>query len=66
MNTHRAAKDFSKATIKSLTSKGVSIIGSTWLPGEDGSFSNGERGYVLLDGETQRVRTYLQVVELGR
>lgn len=54
-------KDFSKATIKQLAARGITIVSTTWLPGTDGSFTNGERGYILNDNGTQRIRTWTQV-----
>lgn len=63
MNTtnHRAAKDFSRTTVSALNKLGVYIVGSTWVPGADGSFANGERAYVLNDNGTQRLRSYADV-----
>lgn len=61
-----ASKDFSKAVRAALTSKGIAITCTTWLPGTDGSFANGERGYVLNDNGTQRLRTHAGVVELTK
>lgn len=59
------AKDFSKTVRNSLKSKGIAFISSTWLPGADGSFANGERGYVLNDNGTQVIRNYSQVAALA-
>lgn len=58
-------KDFSKAVRTSLKNKGIMIITTTWLPGTDGSYANGERGYVLNDNGTERLRTYMQVKALA-
>lgn len=67
MTTHTApaAKDFSKQIRTALTRKGIAIVGSTWLPGPGGDFTNGERGYTLDDNGTQRIRTYLEVKALA-
>lgn len=64
-HTAPAAKDFSKTARATLARKGIAIIGSTWLPGTDGTFANGERGYTLSDNGTQRIRTYAEVVALA-
>lgn len=60
-----AAKDFSRTVRNTLARQGISIIGSTWLPGSDGSYVNGERGYELNDNGTHRIRTYMDVRKLG-
>lgn len=60
-----AAKDFPRNLITSLTKRGVRIVGSTWLPGPGGDFANGERGYLLDDNGTGRVRTYREVRKLA-
>jgi hypothetical protein len=64
-HTSPAARDFSREVLASLTRKGIAIIGSTWLPGEDGTFANGERGYVIEDRLTSRIRTYLRVIAIA-
>lgn len=64
-NENNGAKDFSKTTRNALRLKGIAFAGTTWLPGSDGSFANGERGYVLVDNGTQRIRTYLEVAALA-
>lgn len=56
------SSDFSKATVKALNAKGISIIGKTVIPGEgDMPFANGETGYVLNDNGTSCIRTFFQV-----
>jgi hypothetical protein len=57
---------FSKKTLKALNQKGIYIIGSTYVPGPDGSFANGDTGYMLSDNETGKVRTFLQVLEMAK
>jgi hypothetical protein len=39
----------------------VYFIGSTWVPGIDGSFANGERAYELDDNGTHRLRSYSEI-----
>jgi len=66
MNTSSARKDFSPATLRALAAKGISILSTTWLPGEgDMPYANGERGYNLDDNGTHRVRTFRQVLILA-
>lgn len=57
-HTAPAAKDFSVKVRNTLARRGIAIVGSTWLPGTDGSFANGERGYIVDDCGTQRIRSY--------
>lgn len=65
MQNNPAKRHFNSKTLKALTTKGIAIISSTWLPGLDGSFANGCTGYILDDNGTQRIRTYTQVQELA-
>lgn len=60
-HTAPAAKDFSVKVRNTLARRGIAIVGSTWLPGPGGDFANGERGYVLDDCGTQRIRTYAEL-----
>lgn len=60
-----ASKDFPKKMLNELTRRGMSIVGTTWLPDSRGSYANGERGYLVNDNGTQRVRTYLQVMAMA-
>lgn len=62
---HRSSKDFNRKIIATLNARGIFFHGSTWLPGPDGSFANGETGYQLDDNGTHRVRTYRQVSEMA-
>lgn len=57
----RYSRDFSRDIIKALAAKGATITGATWLPGTDGSYANGERGYTLDARGTHVVRTYAEV-----
>lgn len=60
-----ASKDFPKGMLVSLLKKGMRITGTTWLPDSKGNYSNGERGYLIDDNGTQRIRTYLGVMALA-
>lgn len=60
-----AAKDFSKAILAALRKRGIKLTGSTWLPDPKGSYTSGERGYLLDDNGTGRVRDYRGVVKLA-
>lgn len=57
------ASKFNKRTLAKLAKKGLFIVWSYWMPGNDGSFANGETGYQLSNGQ---VRTHLQVLELAK
>lgn len=61
----RAARDFNKVVRAALTKRGITFIGTTWLPGPNGSFANGQRGYILDDRGTQRIRDHKGVLELA-
>lgn len=56
-----ADKDFSGAVRKALRAQGIEIYSSTWLPGADGTFANGERGYMVNDNGCSRILTYAGV-----
>lgn len=60
-----ASKDFSRATVRSLSKKGVTIVGATMLPDANGGFANGEVGYALLIDRTHCVRTFREVLALA-
>lgn len=57
--------NFSSKTIKALSRKGIRIVSTTMLPGEDGSFANGETGYCLDNQGEYQVRTFGQVLALA-
>jgi hypothetical protein len=59
------SRDFNRSTLASLARKGVRITGLQGLPGPDGSFANGERGYLLDDNGTGKVRTFMQVLAMA-
>jgi len=60
-----AAKDFGKEVRAALSKRGIRLVGTTWLPDEKGSFANGERGYLLDDNGTGKVRDYRGVLSLA-
>ena len=65
MKNHEISKDFSKKIVKALNKKGIFIVGSTFVPGSDGSFANGERAYMLNDNGTGMTRLYLEVERMA-
>jgi len=54
-------RDFSRAVISALRKQGKKIYATTWLPGKDGSYINGETGYKVDDNGTSRILKYEQV-----
>ena len=66
MNHPISSSHFSKRTLKALNRKGIYIIGGTWVPGADGTYANGESGYMLDDNGTGRLMRFLQVLELAK
>ena len=62
---HRASKDFHRSLVAALNKRGIYFHGATYVPGDDGSFANGERAYQLDDNGTHRVRTYAEVREMA-
>ena len=64
-NKANGSRDFPRTTVSALKRKGITFVGTTWLPGAGGSFANGLRGYLLNDNGTQRIRTYLDVQALA-
>ena len=60
-----ARKDFDKFVLAQLTKRGIRLQGTTWLPGPGGNYANGERGYLLDDNGTGRVRDYRGVLALA-
>ena len=57
-------RDFSKQTTKALASKGIQIIGTTYLPDNSAAlpYASGETGYNVNDNGTHRVLTFAQVI----
>ena len=62
---NNGSKDFPRVLVTALRAQGITFIGTTWLPGTDGSFTNGERGYSLDDNGTMRIRTYLDIKRMA-
>lgn len=59
-------RDFSAATLRALSNRGVQVLGVTLIPGAgDMPYANGERGYTVSDNGTGRVLTFRQVTELA-
>lgn len=58
--------DFSRTTLRSLSRKGISVVGLQWLPDmtSDMPMACGERGYVLNDNGTGRVVRFADVMAL--
>ncbi len=60
------AKDFPSKTRGMLRKKGIVIVGSINLPNaQTGSYANGERGYMLDDNGTSKIRTYMDVLKIA-
>lgn len=59
--------DFSRSTIRSLSRKGITVVGVQWLPdmASDMPMACGERGYVLNDNGTGRVMRFIDVMVLA-
>ena len=66
--THNAAaaSHFNAATRRSLAKKGIALVSLTFVPGEGGSFLNGETAYLLDDNGIGRVRTFLGVLDAAK
>ena len=58
--------DFSRTTLRSLSRKGITVVGLQWLPDmtSDMAMACGERGYVLNDNGTGRVVRFADVMAL--
>lgn len=65
MNANNGSNDFPRTIVSALKNKGITFIGTAWLPSTDGSYANGCRGYILNDNGTQRLRTYFDVKALA-
>lgn len=65
MNSHHpiAGSKFSNATLRRLAKKRIFLVSSTWIPGADGSFANGETAFLLSDGT---MRSLMQVLEIAK
>jgi hypothetical protein len=58
-----AGSKFSNATLRRLAKKNLFLVSSTWIPGADGSFVNGESAFLLSDGT---MRSFLQVLAIAK
>lgn len=57
---------FSNSTLRKLARKGITLVGTTYLPGEgELPYATGETGYCLNDNGTHRVRTFREVLALA-
>ena len=58
---------FSRTTVKALARKGVTVVGSQWLPdmSSDMPMACGEPGYVVDDNGTGRVLTFAGVLAMA-
>jgi len=59
-------RDFNAKTIRVLSRKGITIMGITFLPDENGLFLNGRRGYKVNDNGTGRVWTWHDVMNAAK
>lgn len=59
--------DFGKSIIRKLAAKGIKLVGIQNIPDmtKDLPFASGERGYVLDDNGSCKVRSYTEVIELA-
>lgn len=53
---------FSAKTLRSLTKKGLFLVSATYVPGEDGTYANGETAYALSNG---KLVSFLDVLKLA-
>lgn len=57
-----AERDFSRATIKALAAKGITLVGTQSLPGTGPMpWADPERGFVVNDNGCGKVWTFAQV-----
>ena len=61
----RFSRHFSRQTVRGLNSRGIEIVGTTTIPGHDGSFANGQTAYRLDNNGTQQTRTHSEVIEIA-
>jgi|688.fasta_scaffold116117_5 hypothetical protein len=60
-----AVGKFGKRIVNKLAKKGVKIISAQNMPGADGSYANGETGYMVDDNGTGRLLSALQVLKMA-
>lgn len=61
---HPRTKDFPTSTRRALKAANCQVVNTTWIPGADGSYANGEVGYLVNHGGTGRMLTYLEILRL--
>ena len=57
---------FSRATLRALARKGITLAGLQAIPDASGSFLNSTTGYLVNDNGCGRVWTFAQVKEAAR
>jgi hypothetical protein len=59
--------DFSRKTLRALSLRGISLVGLTVIPdmASEMPFACGQRGYIIDDNGTGRVRSFLEVLALA-
>lgn len=61
-----ARRDFSAKTLRTLAKRGIELVGVQALPGQgDMPWANAERGYLIVQAETGKVKTFRQVLDLA-
>lgn len=55
-------RHFSAKTLRSLEKRGIRVLSSTFIPGSDGSYCNGETAYNVDDNGCGRVWTFLEIM----
>lgn len=60
--------DFSKATIKKLSKKGITILHTVLIPDTTSSmpYANGQTGYQIDNNGQGQIKTFLEVLELTK
>jgi len=56
-------KDFTAETRRTLSRKGISIVGMTSIPDLSGNFARSQRAYKVNDNGTGRIWTHSQVIQ---
>jgi Ser-tRNA(Ala) deacylase AlaX len=57
-----ARRDFSSKTLRSLSKKGIALVGTQLIPHPVTGWINADRGYVVDDNGTGRVWDFRQVM----
>lgn len=58
-------RHFAAKTLRVLAAKGIEVVSTTFIPGRDGSFANGETAYNVNDNGCGRILTFTQVLEVA-